>query len=85
MDFSNDKFLIILIFSLAIVASYIFLQRTFGSEDETKKATHWYNRKIGWQVRKTDLDETSRYIEKSGKIFGLIALISWVILFYLLK
>jgi type IV secretory pathway component VirB8 len=85
MDISEGKILIILMTSFAAVFSYMFIRRIFWFKEETKEATYWYNQKISWQVRKEDLEETSKYVKKSIIIFGLLALISWLILIFLLQ
>jgi hypothetical protein len=85
MDLLKEKILIILFSSLAAVFSYLFIRRTFWLKEETKDATDWYNKKIDWQVRESDLKETSKYLKKSTRVFGLLALVSWLILIYLLK
>jgi hypothetical protein len=83
---SFQETLILAIFaSMAAVFTYLFVRRTFFIKEETQEATQWYNKKIGWQVRKSDLDETSDYIRKSSKLFGFLALLSWLILIALLK
>ncbi len=85
MNLSETKVLIILVASLAAVFSYTFIRRTFWSKDETDEATKWYNKQIGWEVRKEDIEDTSQYIKESRKFFGILALVSWLSLIYLLN
>lgn len=77
MNFSEEKVLIILLSSLAVISSYMFIRRTFWPEDEAKEA----NVELG----KDDSNTTIKYMQNSGKIFGLFALGCWLILYYLFR
>jgi len=85
MNLSEEKILIILVASFAAVFSYSFIRRIFWSKDEIDEATQWYNKEKGWAVRNKDTEDTAKYIKQSSKLFGILALVSWLTLIYLLN
>jgi lysylphosphatidylglycerol synthetase-like protein (DUF2156 family) len=79
MNFSEEKVLIILLLSLAVVSSYMFICRTFWPEDEAKEAD------LELELKKDGSEQTLKYIKDIGVFFGIFALGCWAILYYLFK
>jgi len=74
---------LILAISLAIVFSYSYVRRTWWAEEEAKELAHWYSEQRHWEVRKSDVDETAEFVRDSAWLYGCLALLSWIAVYYL--
>jgi hypothetical protein len=83
METVNLQWYSILAISAAIVFSYTYVRRTWWAKEESTEAAQWYSEQRGWELRKSDVDDSARFVRDSARLYGWLALASWAAVYYL--
>jgi hypothetical protein len=88
MNFSEENIILILVASLTAVLSYMFIRRAFWKDEAIKEATESLNKEKNSNVhvkKDEDITEVSDYIGQSTIVLGILTVLFWAILIYLLN